>query len=233
MPELQNVIDRALERRRLARSNRELLEHLRRTQEELERRRAAELSQVRRIGEALSAPLTWDQLFNGLSSLIWESLPLQVLGLEAVGPGEPRLRVYRHQPEVAEASLEKLKEWVKWQFRAWQEGSNIAPSRPAPKFPLPSVLWEKIRVGEVLAVVSVGRDQPFASEEAELFRIFVLQGEAALKNLVLFEKVKSLAIRDALTGLYKLPLFHGGAPLRSGKGPALQDCPDAVVFGHR
>jgi diguanylate cyclase (GGDEF)-like protein len=50
--------------------------------------------------------------------------------------------------------------------------------------------------------VAAGRMDPFSSEEAELFRIFALQGEAALKNLLLFEEVKSLAIRDGLTGLY-------------------------------
>jgi diguanylate cyclase (GGDEF)-like protein len=207
LPELQNVIDRALERRRLARSNRELLEHLRQTQEELERRRAAELSQVRRIGEALAAPLTWEQLFNGLASLIWESLPLEVLGIEAEGPGEPRLEAYRRQPQVKEAAFQKLQEWVKWQFRVWQEGTNSQIRKPILKTPFPATLWEKVRVGEVVAVVAACRDQAFSAEEAELFRIFVLQGEAALKNLVLFEKVKSLAIRDALTGLYNYGYF--------------------------
>ena len=59
----------------------------------------------------------------------------------------------------------------------------------------------------ILAVTAAGRDTPFTQEETELFHIFVLQGEAALKNLVLFEEVKALAIRDGLTGLYNYRHF--------------------------
>ncbi len=203
MPELQLVITRALERRRLAQNNRELLNHLRQTQEELERRRAAELARVRHIDEALAGPLTWDQLFHALSGLIWESLSLKVLGVEALGVEEPPLEIYRSQAELAEPIFQNFKDWLKKRLRLEQRGVSQAAGDQAPQaLPLPAVLWERIRVGEVLALVAVGRDEPFFQEEAELFRIFILQGEAALKNLVLFEKVKSLAIRDALTGLY-------------------------------
>jgi diguanylate cyclase (GGDEF)-like protein len=64
------------------------------------------------------------------------------------------------------------------------------------------ILEERLKAGELLGLVAAGRQEPFSPEEAELFRIFVLQGEAALKNVLLFEEVKSLAIRDGLTGLY-------------------------------
>ena len=49
LPELHNVVERALERRRLALSNRELLENLTRAQEELAATRARELTHIRRI----------------------------------------------------------------------------------------------------------------------------------------------------------------------------------------
>ena len=52
-----------------------------------------------------------------------------------------------------------------------------------------------------------GREAPFTPEESELFDVLILQGEAALKNLELFEEVKSLAIRDGLTGLYNYRHF--------------------------
>ena len=54
LADLQAVINRALERRRLAQTNRDLLENLRRTQEELAQRRTSELQQIRRIGETLA-----------------------------------------------------------------------------------------------------------------------------------------------------------------------------------
>jgi diguanylate cyclase (GGDEF)-like protein len=70
------------------------------------------------------------------------------------------------------------------------------------------MLWLKVTVEDVTLVAGVGRQEPFTAEEAELFRIFVLQGEAGIKNLVLFERVKSLALRDALTGLHNYRYFR-------------------------
>ena len=58
LADLQAVINRALERRRLAQTNRLLLENLSQAREELAQRRAAELTQIRRIGETLAGPLT-------------------------------------------------------------------------------------------------------------------------------------------------------------------------------
>jgi diguanylate cyclase (GGDEF)-like protein len=55
--------------------------------------------------------------------------------------------------------------------------------------------------------VAGGRDTPFSPEEAELFQIFILQGEAALRNMELLEEIKKLAIRDGLTGLYNYRHF--------------------------
>jgi diguanylate cyclase (GGDEF)-like protein len=69
------------------------------------------------------------------------------------------------------------------------------------------MLWERIQVGNVTLAAGAGRHEPLTPEEAELFRIFILQGESGIKNLVLFDQVKSMAIRDALTGLYNYGYF--------------------------
>jgi len=69
------------------------------------------------------------------------------------------------------------------------------------------MLWERLQVGNVTLVAGAGRHEPLSPEETELFRIFILQGEAGIKNLVLFDQVKSMAIRDALTGLYNYGYF--------------------------
>jgi diguanylate cyclase (GGDEF)-like protein len=69
------------------------------------------------------------------------------------------------------------------------------------------MLWERLVVGNVTLAVGAGRRWPLTPEETELFRIFILQGEAGIKNLVLFDEVKSMAIRDALTGLYNYGYF--------------------------
>ena len=46
------------------------------------------------------------------------------------------------------------------------------------------MLWERIKVGKVILAAGAGRQEPLTPEEAELFRIFILQGEAGIKNLV-------------------------------------------------
>ncbi|MBW2135705.1 MAG: GGDEF domain-containing protein [Deltaproteobacteria bacterium] len=56
-------------------------------------------------------------------------------------------------------------------------------------------------------MLGCGRESPFTPEEIEIFQIFVFQTATALKNLALFEQIKSLAIRDSLTGLFNPRYF--------------------------
>ena len=210
LADLQAVINRALERRRLTHTNRILLENLSQAQEELVRRRTSELIQIRRIGETLAGPLTGQQIIQGMLNLIWESLSLSVLGLEIRGNGEELPReAYRRQPEVAEASLGAFKSWLKEQVSDWPPHWTGTPDQePEIKdTPLPAILQAPVQAGEVRGLVAGGRETPFTPEESELFRIFTLQGSAAFKNLVLYEKVRSLAIHDGLTGLYNYRYF--------------------------
>ncbi len=210
LADLQAVINRALERRRLTQTNRTLLENLSQTQAELAQRRAAELTQIRRIGETLAGPLTGRQIAQGMLNLIWESLSLSVLGLELRGNGEELPReAYRRQPEVADATLGAFKSWLKDQINGWPPDWVAASGQEEQiqEAPLPAMLRTPLQAGEVKGLVAAGREAPFSPEESELFRIFALQGSAALKNLMLYEKVRSLAIRDGLTGLYNYRYF--------------------------
>jgi len=201
LADLKTLVARALERRHLALENRELVANISKAQNELVSRRARELTQVRQIAETLAGPLTWDQLVRGLVNLIWESFPLEILGLQLQGPEEALpLSAYRHQPEVPEATVQTFHDMLQGQ---------LAPEAAIPPAgtPLPAMLWERLQVGNVTLAAGAGRHEPLTPEETELFRIFILQGEAGIKNLVLFDQVKSMAIRDALTGLYNYGYF--------------------------
>ena len=210
LADLQAVINRALEHHRLARTNRTLLENLRQAQEELARRRAEELTQIRRIGETLAGPLDGVQIIQGMLNLIWESLPLAILGLElrGCGPDLPR-EAYRQQPGVGISGLKSFKTWLREQLEDGQPYwvDTTTPDLEPQKTPLPAMLLAPLKAGEVRGLVAAGRHDPFTPEESELFRIFTLQGGAAFKNLVLYEQVRSLAIRDGLTGLYNYRYF--------------------------
>jgi two-component system cell cycle response regulator len=201
LAELQALVARALERRHLALENRELVENISKAQAELVNRRARELTQVRQIAETLAGPLTWDQFVRGLVNLIWESLPLELLGLQLKGPeGELPLAVFRRREDVPDATYQTFQELLQGQL-----GPDLPPSPGGT--PLPAMLWERLEVGNVTMAAGAGRQKPLTPEEAELFRIFILQGEAGIKNLALFDRVKSMAIRDALTGLYNYGYF--------------------------
>ncbi len=204
LPELQSVVDRALERRRLALANRELLEDLQRAQEELAITRARELTQIRRIGETLARPLTAQELMGGLLDLIWESMPLAHLGIRFQGKDqEEAITASRHLAEAPTPIKQRFDQWLQDELRQEREAVAGDPAGNPPLAPpCPVFLEERLKAGEVQGLAAAGRDVPFTPEEAELFRIFALQGEAALKNVLLFEEVKSLAIRDGLTGLY-------------------------------
>ncbi|MDO9531152.1 MAG: diguanylate cyclase [Deltaproteobacteria bacterium] len=201
LADLKTLVARALERRHLALENRELVVNISKAQEELVSRRARELTQVRQIAETLAGPLTWDQLVRGLVNLIWESLPLELLGLQLHGPEEALpLSAFRRRPDVPEATDQTFQELLQGQLAP-------DPAAPPAGTPLPAMLWERLQVGNVTLVAGAGRHEPLTPEETELFRIFILQGEAGIKNLVLFDQVKSMAIRDALTGLYNYGYF--------------------------
>jgi two-component system cell cycle response regulator len=205
LPELLAVVERALERRRLTLSNRDLLDNLRQAQAELARRRAQELLQIRRIGEALARPLTPEQLVEGLIDLIWEGLSLEVLGLQIQWQGDnPPDQAYRHRADLPLRTFQNFKDWLNREqlFLTQSFPTNLGTKEARGKKPQKAMLQERVQAGAVLGLVAAGRKQPFTPEETEIFRIFTLQGEAALKNLLLFEEVKSLAIRDGLTGLY-------------------------------
>jgi diguanylate cyclase (GGDEF)-like protein len=205
---LEAVVARALERRRLALSNRELLTHLRRAKSELAQQHSQDLSRLRRLGESLAVPLTWEQLFHGLLSMIWDSLDLQVLGLKFQGTRkELTLEAYRRQPGLREEDLASFKVWLTRRLHRLVKPGQETPESPRLTKPFPEILWAKFQTGESLAVVAGARQTPFTPEESELFGVIILQGEAALKNLELFEEVKSLAIRDGLTGLYNYRHF--------------------------
>ncbi len=205
LPELLAVVERALDRRGLSLANRQLLEELRQAQNELARRRAAELTQIRRIGERLARPQTVTDLAQGLAGLIWESLPLAFLGLALAGSrGEILCQVEYAAPDQPSFAHHDFATWFLKGLRR-RGGWSAKPPRPLPEGQ--AVFWGNLTAGVVKGVAAAARPEPFPPEETELLRIFLLQGEAALNNLLLFEEVKSLAIRDGLTGLYNYRYF--------------------------
>src|SRR5450759_2059748 len=143
LSDLQTLVGRALERRHLALENRDLADHISKAQEELVNRRARELTQVRQIAETLAGPLTWDQLVRGLVNLIWDSLPLELLGLQLQGPEvELPLSALRRRPDVPDATYQTFQDLLQGQL-------TPDPAAPPAGSPLPAMLWQRLKVGNL------------------------------------------------------------------------------------
>ena len=160
LPELQSVVDRALERRRLALANRQLLEDLQQAQKELADTRARELTQIRRIGETLAHPLTVPELAKGLLDLIWESLPLAHLGIKFQGQDQGEDTVAsRHRDGVDDQLNEQFDRWLAEELHQDNQSSASDPALDPPVSPpCPVVLHEGLRAEDVRGLVAAGRN---------------------------------------------------------------------------
>jgi diguanylate cyclase (GGDEF)-like protein len=132
-------------------------------------------------------------------NFIWESLDLKILGLrfQRGREGMP-LESYRPQPGVKEDTVAGFKAWVRALFQL-ASGAMDPYEQRLPDLPFFQIRWAKIQARESLALVVGVADTPLFPEESELFKIFLMQGEAALNNLEL--------LRDGLTGLYNYRHF--------------------------
>lgn len=210
---LKALIARALERQRLAQANQALIAELTAAKEKLAEQRRIELKRIRQIGEGLAGALELERIIELLLNLIWETIPLCLLGL--------KLRAWQHLPEKSACRAQVgLPAEIQRQFAVWIEeelhasetanpldAKPIQPQNAAAQVyssgqTMPAVLWAPLWMDQhLVGILGGGRKSPFTCEEQEIFQIFVFQAIAALKNLALFEQVKSMATRDSLTGL--------------------------------
>lgn len=221
--DLGTAVHRALEHRRLSQANRTLIAELRTAQELLGGQRRRELELLRQIGEGLASALDLEKIIRLVFELLWDNIPLKILGLELrAWDNLPARRNLRAHPDLSAASRAR--------FETWLQGFLAADRSPADIY-LPVLALNTVRGVEVfgvqagkaqvdelivtpvlvdqdvIGVLAGGRGTPFTLEEREIFQIIVLQAAAALKNVAYFEQMKFLAIRDALTGLYNQRYF--------------------------
>jgi len=221
--DLGAAVHRALEHRRLAQANRSLIGELQTAKEQLAAQRRRELELLRQIGEGLASALDLERIIRLLFELLWDNIPLKILGLELKAwENLPARRNLRAHPGMSAAHRARFETWLQQSLVA----GPTPPNSQLPMFALNTVrgqeifgvqtaegLVQEIIVTPVLVnqdvvgVLAGGRATPFTLEEREIFQIIVLQAAAALKNLAHFEQMKFLATRDALTGLYNQRYF--------------------------
>ncbi len=222
---LRNVVARALERRRLAERNEQLIRDLRAANEEIERQRHQELAYIRQIGQALASALDVCEIVQVLVDAVDNSIPCDaVAALLPFGGAEGRsLALLRGHGEISPAARhellgalvrllpdECLPDNPRIEVRLADGGTiyedDISPYADGQD--ATSWGWTEQGLlsarGQVEGVMMIARREAVPADEDDLgvFGILVSQGSAAVSNSRLFARTRELAVRDGLTGLY-------------------------------
>jgi len=216
---LSVVISRALERRRLARGNRLLIERLQMANNEIERRRRRELSYIQQIGQAMASALDAREIVQVLTQAILNAVRCDAAGallLHGNGEGRPWALISAHaelsaleQRELMAALIAELPDdlrphpdMVDWQgATVTGQSLDLSDRRRA--------VWKYTQFGRLVSIDALegiiglaSRREEDPQDSADIFGILLSQGSTALSNSRLFARTKELAIRDGLTGLY-------------------------------
>lgn len=209
------TISRALARQRLGRRNKELVRELQEANRELGLRRRQQLGHIRHIGEALAGALQSFDVARVLVQAILGSIVCDGAGVLLLPRNDP-------EPAVAMTGAPKLlspeanRALVATLIRRLPEGLRPDPGSvevralPTESTEVDDAAWGLHESGQLavrdhlLGVVVVARhgDAAFGDEALGVFGILVSQGRIALENAHLFARMRELATRDSLTGLY-------------------------------
>jgi diguanylate cyclase (GGDEF)-like protein len=208
-------ISRALERQKLASQNELLVDELKTANSELNLRRHQQIQYIHHIGQALAGALQSHDVARVLVQAIQGSIDCDAAGVlllprdgidQAMAvTGAPRRLSNRTRRSLVGSMAEYLPENVRPDARSIQmwtvpaESSEISDSD-----------WGNVHLGllslrdtlsGVVALASHSQE-PFSEEALAVFGILVSQGSIALDNAYLFARMRDLATRDSMTGLY-------------------------------
>jgi diguanylate cyclase (GGDEF)-like protein len=214
------VIQRALDRRRLNLRNRQLILDLQRANAELAQQRAQQLRSIQQMGDALAGRLQWQDTAQVMLQAAFDSVACDAAGILLVAPDIPRKPLAMMggraglAPETQNALLDILLDQAPSELRV--EPAGIEQQVLMPEVDAPShAPWRQIEVAPlatserplgVMALVSHS-ETPFDQDARDILHILVSQGSIALENGFLFARMRELATRDSLTGLYNRSHF--------------------------
>ena len=209
------AIARAMERQRLSRHNEMLVRELQTANRELNQHRRQQIQYIHHIGQALAGALRSEDVARVLVQAILGSImcdaagalvlprvegemPLAVLG--ASRPLSPRA-----QQELVRALTAELPESLRPATGQVQVATIVTESEGVDDDDWAQRETGMLAVREHVsgAVILADHDAAAFSEETRaVFGILASQGSVALENAYLFARMRELATRDSLTGLY-------------------------------
>ena len=217
------AISRALERRRMADQQRQLLNELGRTTQdlehanrELEAQRRRQLRSINYVGKALSSAWQRQDIVQVLIQSMLELIDADAAAaLLLEGPiadapwamfgGRKRLNSLATQP-LLDALLAALPADVRPARE--QVGCEAMPEQHSSEDD--EAPWQRCEIARLevhsqirgVAVFASHNPEPLSEDSLGLFEILVTQATVALENARLFAQAQRLATRDELTGLY-------------------------------
>ena len=209
------TVSRALERQRLARHNRQLLGDLKVAKEELERRRRQQLRSIRDLGRALAGALSARDVADVLAQAMLNSIDCDATGVLVLPRdgtqdpvamiGAPRPLSAQRQDELICAILAHLPEHFRPDASAIKSfslptSSDEVDDEGFGRFDVGLLSVRGVPSGA--AIVAKHEDVIFSEEDAGILGILVAQGGIALENGFLFARMRELATKDRLTGIF-------------------------------
>ncbi|MFO7696991.1 MAG: diguanylate cyclase [Anaerolineae bacterium] len=213
------VVGRMIERQRLARANEQLIGDLTEANQQLAMRREQQLDSVQHISRALAGGLDVRDIASVLTASLASLIECDACGV-LVGDAEvvskPFAAITSRQP-LDNAAANALSEMMRSACDECPGGDiDLLLSATSPQAEPDQKPWSVFQTaslssrGTQLGVCMVARHAGLevTSEELDILRILGAQGGIALENTYLFARMRELATRDSLTGLYNHGHFH-------------------------
>ena len=208
-------IKRSLERQGMGRRNALLFSELQQLNQELESRRRSEIETIRSIGQALASALDAQDMAQLLTETMLGSTACDAAGLlllpsniedDPVVVVRSRIRLSASSEEaLIRAAVAHLPPQLRPDLARVRIVASCADAQG-----MDAAHWDHPH-GDVLAVretvlgvslLARHGPEPFGDEDLSIFQALVSQVSIALENAHLFARMRELATRDRLTGLY-------------------------------
>ena len=215
-------INRALDRQALYRRNAELLNELRQANREVAQRRDQQLRYIRHIGQALAGALDLAELARVLVQAILGSIDCDAAGVlflagendlspMAMLGGRRKLAptacmalldaMMAQLPGALEINVNSVRTHVLWtEHGADAVDVNDSDGASWTTHTYADLVSRESQLGMVM--IAWHDDVSLGEEERGIFDVLASQGSSALENVHLFSRMRELATRDSLTGLY-------------------------------
>lgn len=214
------VIGRMLERQRLTRDNEQLIRELQEANRELELSRQRQLRSLEHISRALQGELDVGDMSLVLGQAIASLVDCDAAAVLVTAPElteRPIAALVGRRTLSAQAAEALVASLTAGSSVLVNDSPVVAMAHLQEGDPEPGDHLWSCSVTETLATrdVSLGlvliarlRQEPFTEDDLRLLRILASQGGIALENTYLFARMRDLATRDSLTGLYNHRHFY-------------------------